>query len=50
MAIAVWQYLFLIQQFEGPVSRGEVVTVDPKVGGSIPLTHPTRFSRETRKK
>ena len=40
MAIAVWQYPFLIQPFEGPVSRGEVVTVDPKVGGSIPLTHP----------
>jgi hypothetical protein len=37
----LWLYLLWIQSFEDAVSRGEVVTVDSKVGGSIPLTHPT---------
>ncbi len=39
-SVSLWLYLPCIQSIENAVSRGEVVTVDPKVGGSIPLTHP----------
>ena len=40
-SVSLWPYLLWIQSIEDAVSRGGMLTVDPKVGGSNPLRHAT---------